>query len=119
MHQANTNTLRQDAIKTEMVNIRPSLEIWESNDHLLVEYHKIRCHLIFNIKLGENFRRKTRYVAGGYTTKTTSALTHSLVVVRDFVHITFLLAVDIKACDKHNIYLIAECKEKYVHHSWP
>ena len=29
-------------------------------------YQKVNCHMIFDIKLGENFRRKARLVAGGH-----------------------------------------------------
>ena len=101
--QANGDTLWQDAINLEMVNIRPALEIWESEEKRLIGYQKIRCHLIFDIKLGENFRRKARYVAGGHTTETPTSLTYSSVVSRDSVRIAFLLAalngLDIKACD--------------------
>ena len=67
----------------EMVNIRPALEIWEKFEDLLVGYQKIRCHLIFDIKLGENFRRKSRYMTGGHTTETPASLTYSSVVSRD------------------------------------
>ena len=114
--QANGNTLWQDAIKKEMINIRPALEIWEKDEDLLVGYQKINCHIIFDIKLGENFRRKARYVAGGHTTETPASLTYSSVVARDSVRIAFLLAalngLDIKACDIQNAYLTADCREK-------
>ena len=89
-----------------MINIRPALEIWENSEDLLVGYQKIKCHIIFDIKLGENFRRKARYVAGGHTTETPASLTYSSVVARDSVRITFLLAalndLDVKACDIQN-----------------
>ena len=112
----NGNTLWQDAIRDEMVNIRPALEIWETDEEKLIGYQKIKCHIIFDIKLGENFRRKARYVAGGHTTETPASLTYSSVVARDSVRIAFLLAalngLDIKACDIQNAYLTADCREK-------
>ena len=55
---SNGNSLWQDAIEKEMKNIRPALEVWENDED----------NMIFDIKLGENFRRKARYVAGGHTT---------------------------------------------------
>ena len=68
-----------------MVNIRPDLEVCESDEDFLIGYQKIKCHLIFDVKLSENFRRKTRYVAGGHTTETPSTLTYSSVVSIDYV----------------------------------
>ena len=72
--------------------------------------------MIFDIKLGENFRRKARYVADDYTTETPASLTYSSVVCRDSVCTEFLLAalngLDIKACDIHNEYLMADFREK-------
>ena len=92
-----------------MVNIRPALEVWENEEDELIGYQKIKCHLIFDIKLGENFRRKARYVAGGHTTETPASLTYSSVVSRDSVRIAFLLAalmgLDIIVCDIQNAYL--------------
>ena len=61
----NGNTLWQDAIKDEMFNVRPALEVWEINEDKLICYQKIRSHMIFDIKLGGNFRRKARHVEGG------------------------------------------------------
>ena len=104
--QANRNTLLQDSIKMEMVNVRPALEVWEKPEDLLVGFQKIKYHLIFDIKLGENFRRKTRYVAGGHTIETPENLTYSSLVSRYDVRIAFLIAVlnglDIKVCDIKN-----------------
>ena len=75
-----------------MVNVRSALETWETNEEKRIGYQKIRCHMIFYVKLGENFRRKARYVAGGHTTETPASLTYSSVVARDSVRIAFLLA---------------------------
>ena len=76
----------------------------------------IRCHMIFDVKMGENFRRKARMVAGGHMTSTPSSITYSSVVSRDSVRIAFLYAAlnDLKvfACDIQNAYLTAECREK-------
>ena len=113
--QTNGNRVWQDATNLEMVNIRPALEVWENEEDELIGYQKIKCHLIFDIKLGENFRRKARYVAGGHTTETPASLTYSSVVSRDSVRIAFLLAalngLDIKVCDIQNAYLTADCRE--------
>ena len=54
----NGNTLWMDAIKLEMKNVRIAFERFEANMKDLEGFDKIRGHLIFDIKLGENFRRK-------------------------------------------------------------
>ena len=43
------------------------------------------------VKLSENFRHKTRYVAGGHRTKPPAAVTYSSFVSRDSVRIALLL----------------------------
>ena len=55
-------------------------------------YQEIRCHMIFDIKMGENFRRKARMVADGHQTETPAALTYSSVVSRDSVQIALTIA---------------------------
>ena len=100
----------------EMKNVRPAVEGYEGDIKKLVGYQKIKCHFVFNVKLGENFRRKARLVGGGHTTDPPSSLTYSSVVARDSVRILLLIAalngLDILACDIQNAYLTAECREK-------
>ena len=79
-------------------------------------YQKITFHMIFNVKMGENSRRKARFVADGHKTKTPAAMTYSSVVSRDPVCIALTIAalndLDIMACDIQNAYLTADCREK-------
>jgi hypothetical protein len=79
-------------------------------------YQKITCHMIFDVKMGENFRRKARFVADGHKTKTPAAMTSASVVSRDSVRIALTIAapndLDIMACDILNSYLTADCREK-------
>ena len=115
--EKNGNTLWWDAIMKEMKNVRPAFEEWEGNvDEIDSAYQEIKCHMIFDIKIGENFRRKARLVAGGHTTVTPAALTYASVVSRDSVRITLTIAAlnDLKvlACDIQNAYLTAKCREK-------
>ena len=76
----------------------------------------MRCHMIFDVKFGENFRRKARLVAGGHMTDTPNTLTYSSVVSCDSVHIaltiTALNELSVMGCDIQNAYLTAECREK-------
>ena len=72
--------------------------------------------MIFDIKLGENFRRKARLVGGGHTTTAPSSITFSSVVSRESVRIALTIAelneLDILAYDIQNEYLTALCREK-------
>ena len=86
-------------------------------DKLPIGYQEINCHLTFDVKMGENFRRKARFVAGGHTTKVPdSMITYSLVVSRDSLRIALTAAAlsDLKVmtCNIRNAYLTADCREK-------
>ena len=100
----------------EMKNVRSAFEVFEGRAEELVGYQKVKCHVIWDVKLGENFRRKARLVAGGHTTETPSTLTYSSVVSRDSVRITLTVAalndLDILGCDIQNAYISAPCREK-------
>ena len=114
--EANGNTLWQDAIALEMRDNRIAFEVHEGDVSELKDYEHISGHLIFDIKLGENFRRKARYVADGYKTSTPSAVTYSSVASRDSVRIFLLIAalndIDILSADVQNAFLTAPVLEK-------
>ena len=77
----NGNTFWWDVICKEMRNVRPAFETWDKPiSEIPVGYQEVRCHLIFDVKMGKNFRRKTRFVAGGHTTEVPSTLTYASVV---------------------------------------
>jgi hypothetical protein len=54
----NGNRLWQDAVMNEMKTVRPAFELYEGSIQDLIGYQKIACHLIFDIKLGENLPTK-------------------------------------------------------------
>ena len=90
----NGNTLWWDAICKEMTNVRPAFEKWEKREgDLPPGYQKIKCHFIFDIKMGENFRRKARLVVKGNETEVPLSLPYSSVVTRDSVRIALLAAL--------------------------
>ena len=82
----------------------------------LVGYQGITGHLIFDVKLGENFRRKARYCADGHKTQPPKAMVYSSVVSRDSVRLILLLAalndLEILSADVQNAFLTAPNKEK-------
>ena len=97
-----------------MITVQPAFEEHEGTE--LIGYQKVHCHHIFDIKLGENFRRKAQLVAGGHQTVTPPTLTYSSVVSRDSVRIALLIAVlndlDILVCNIEGAYLTAMCQER-------
>ena len=84
--EQNGNTLWWDTICKEMKNVRPAFEVFEGReDNIPKDYQFMRCHMIFDVKFGENFRCKARLVAGGHMTNTPNTLTYSSVVSCDSV----------------------------------
>ena len=59
--------------------------------------------MIFDIKMGENFRLKARMIAGGHTTENPAVLTYSSIVSRDSVCIALTIAslndLKVLSCD--------------------
>ena len=76
----------------EMKKIRDAVCKHHGDPRKLVGYEEITAHMIFDIKLGENFRKKARYVADGHKTSPTSSITYSTVVSRDSVRICLMIA---------------------------
>lgn len=117
LDQENGNTLWWDAICKEMRNVRIAFEVFDGNEKEIPPgYQRVNCHIIFDVKMGENFRRKARMVAGGHTTEAPATLTYSSVVSRDSVRIALTIAalndLQVLACDIQNAYLTAKCREK-------
>ena len=112
----NGNHVWRDSIAAEMRKIENAFELYEGDPANLVGYQRITTHFIFDIKLGENFRRKSRLVADGHKTQAPRSITYSSVVARDSVRICLLLAalndLDIQAADIENAYLTAPCRER-------
>ena len=111
------NTLWWDAICKEMENVRPAFEAFEGGvEQLLSGFQEIKCHMIFDVKIVENFGRKAWLVAGGHTTEAPATLTYLSVVSRDSACITLTVAalneLEVMACDIQNAYLTTDCREK-------
>ena len=86
-----------------MRNVRPAFKVWEKDvKHIPPGYQQIKCHMIFDVKMGKNFRRKARFVAGGHTTETPTPLTYSSAVSQDSVRI-ILLIVALKGITGHGL----------------
>lgn len=91
----------------------------ESDDETvskLVGYEEITGHLVFDTRLGENFRRKARCCADGHKTSTPTSMTHSTVVARDSVRTMLLIValneIELKGADVKNAFLSSPNKER-------
>jgi hypothetical protein len=71
--------------------------------------------MIFDVEI-EDFRRNTRFVAGGHTTDTPHAMIYTSVVSRESMRIALTIAalndLDVKMADIENAYLTAPLTEK-------
>ena len=52
----------------EMKNVRIAFDLFDGEVNNLNGYQFVECHIIFDIKMGKNFQRKSRMVAGGHMT---------------------------------------------------
>ena len=100
-----------------MAKVQVAFELYEDSIDKLVGYKQLNIHMIFDIRMGENFRRKARLVADGHRTKVPASSTYSTVVSRDSIRICFMLAalngLQLLAADIENAYLNAPCQEKH------
>ena len=112
----NGNTMWMDAVRLEMKNVRVAFEEYDGDPNALVGYTQITGHIVFDVKLGENFRRKARYCADGHKTGAPASVTYSTVVSRDSVRILLMIAalneLEVLGADVQNAFLTAPNKEK-------
>ena len=81
-----------DVVRQEMSNNRVVFESYEQNPYKLVGYQEITRHIIFGVKLAENFKRKARFVADEHKTEPPVSITYSAVVSRDSVRTLLTIA---------------------------
>jgi len=109
------NTLWADLVAKEMKNVRITFKILANGDKVPIGFQRMRCHMIFDIKM-EDLRRKLRLVAGGHMTDAPATTTFASVVSCEFVQIALTLAglndLQVKVSDIENAYITAPCTEK-------
>ncbi len=112
----NGNMLRMDAVRSEMKNITVAFEEFNGDTQGLVGYTEITEHLVFDVKLGKNFRRKARFCADGHKTGAPASVTYSTVASRDSVQTLLTVAalneLEVPGADVQNAFLTAPYKEK-------
>ena len=106
-----------------MNKVRVAVQESNVSPEKLISHQEIGLHIIFDINIGENFRRKARMVAGYHTKKTPSSVTYISVVSRDLVQTMLMIAtlndLDLQSEDIENAYLTAPCCEKIWTRSGP
>ena len=75
----NGNNFWRDAIDKEMSNVKVAFSMLEDGEDVPPGYKEMRCHIIFDIKMGR-FQQKARLVAGGHMVNTPPALKYASVV---------------------------------------
>ncbi len=115
LDRKNGNALWADAITKEMREVRIAFNILPDGGSAPIGYQKIPCHTIFDIKM-EDFRQKTRLVAGGHLTEAPATITYASVVSRETVRLALTFAslndLKVKVGDVLNTYITAPVKEK-------
>ena len=108
-------TFWRDAIQLEMTNVDVAFEDLDDDAKLPPGYQLMKCHLVFDIKMG-SLKRKARLVAGGHMTEDPVVNTYASVVSRESVRIGLLIAalngLEILSADIQNAYLCSPCHEK-------
>ena len=98
-----------------MNKVREAVQESNVSTEKLICHQEIGLHMIFDIKLGENFRCKDRMVAGGHTKKIPSSVTYSSMVLRYSVQIMLMIAalkdLDLQATDTERAYMTAPCRK--------
>ena len=73
-----------DPLANEIKTVRPVLEVFEGViGELKIGYQKIGCHVIWDVMITKNFRRKDKFLYGGSTTTTPTSLNSSSFFSRD------------------------------------
>jgi hypothetical protein len=75
-----------EAIKLEISNVDVAFKDLPTGEKLPVGYQSVKCHMIFDIKVG-SLKRKAKYVAGRHMTDPPATATYASVVSRDSVRI--------------------------------
>ena len=86
------STLRIDKVILEIKNTMVEFEEYEVDVNELVWYEQITGNLVFDIKLGENFYRKSKYCADGNKIRFSTSFNYSTIILWCFVSISLLKA---------------------------
>ena len=106
MHKQNGDHLCEEAIEQEMKNSRVAFQACDGDIKDLIGHGQITCHLMFDIKPSECFRRKARFVVDNHKVSTSPSMSHRTVASKDSVK-TIWTSLFLSADDQETHYLIA------------
>jgi hypothetical protein len=85
------------------------------NEKVPIGYHLMKCHMIFDVKVG-SMKRKARFVTVGHMTEPPPSLTYASIVSRESVLLGLLNpalnGLSILSADIQNAYLSSPCEEQ-------
>ena len=113
LDEKSNNNLWKKEIGKEVIKVKTAVAESSMSPENLVGHQDIDLHMVFDIKLGGNYRHKSRLVTGGHKTKSPISIMYSLVVLRDSVRI-FLLIAALKDSDPHS----ADIENDHLKYPW-
>ena len=109
------DTRWQYAISKEMKHLIAAFKIISKGGKLPPGYQKIRFHMIFDIKM-EDFRRKSRLVAGGHVTKPPDTIMYARVLLKEIFFVSLTVAdlnnLQVRESDIQNTFIQAPVATK-------
>ena len=87
----NGNSLWADTISKEMENVRVAFEVLPDGKPVPMGNQFVQYHKVFDIKM-EDFRCKTRLVAGGHMTEAPATIIYASIKSRKTVRIALMIA---------------------------
>ena len=101
-------TLWVNAISKEMENVRVAFEVLKNWKPVPIGHQFVQCHMVFHIKI-ENFRCKSRLVAGVHMIKALATIIYASIVSRETVRIALIIAslndLEVKSGNILNAYV--------------
>ena len=115
LYENNGDTPCKDEIAKEMKNVREAFKILAESGKPPPGYQKIRCHMIFDIKM-EDSRCKERVVVGVHVTDPPDTITYASVALRETVRVALTVVAlndfQVRKADIHNSYIQAPVAKK-------
>ena len=114
LDKKNGDTHWSDRISSEMKNVKVVFDVLSDGQNAPIGQKSVKCQMIFDVKM-EDFRQRSRYVAGGHMTNAPPTITYTSVVSCETVRLALTIAVlndlQVKAADIMNAYVTAPITE--------
>ena len=115
MDENNGDKIWKYANEKEVKNVRAAFKIITIGGKPPPGYHKILCHMIFDINM-EDLGHKARFVAGGHVTEPPATINYASAVSRETISIVIAVAalnyLQVMMAYIHNSYIQSPVAEK-------